>query len=123
MKKNLIRNLPIEVLRENLSRLEISIDELEYFLMTLEETHEELLTTNGMLKNTIKEFDNLPEVIPHSKTARNSLCELTTVGDEVMVSLIIQEEIPMPKRNSLPSLRQRVAQAKKKIFKKNTTYN
>lgn len=95
MKKSWISSLPISVLEENALRIALSIEELEYCLKSLLETKDELEATNDMLKNTLYNIENCSKDF---KLKRHSLAP-----EKTTVSLIIQEDIQMKKRYSLPS--------------------
>ena len=118
MNKRLIRNLPLEVLRENESRLEIAIDELQYFYESLQESKVELQTTNEMLKYMAYQIMNPQEDLRESTKTSQSLFTVDQECEEVTVSLLIQEEIDMPKRNSLPSYSQKIMHPKRKSIPK-----
>lgn len=113
MNTKVLSAFPIEVLRENLSRLEITIEELQYFCMTLEESSEELKSTNEMLKIAAADLlVHKPKVIS-LKGPRKSLSIASTLADENTISEVIQEQIEMPKRKSLPNQTQKPILAKR----------
>jgi hypothetical protein len=53
MDKNLLSEIPTEQLEQNKERLELTVHELEIMLEDLEEEHNELISTNIMLNDTI----------------------------------------------------------------------
>jgi hypothetical protein len=71
MYREVLLKLSNEDLKENIGRLELAIDELQYCLDSLIEEQDELVSTNSMYNDTVSNL--VPKNLTKSKKFTNSI--------------------------------------------------